>query len=74
MLYLAITYDKNLFMYQTREELYLAMSRMDFGAVDIYEVNKVSEVIAFYTLEVERDLTKEELEEIKAKFNEAKEE
>lgn len=72
MLYLAITYDKNLFMYQTKVELYLAMSRMDFGAFDVYEANEVSQVIAFYTLEVERDLTKEELEEIKKKFNEAK--
>jgi hypothetical protein len=72
MLYLSITYSKDLFIYQTRTELYKAMDSMDFGAFDIYEVNKVSEAIAFYTLEVERDLTKEELEAIKKMYNEAK--
>lgn len=72
MLYLSITYGKDLFMYQTRTELYKAMDSMDFGAFDVYEVNKVSEVIAFYTLEVERDLTKEELEAIRKLYSEAK--
>jgi len=72
MLYLSITYDKNLFMYKTKTELYKAMDSMDFGAFDIYEVNKVSEAIAFYTLEVERDLTKEELEAIKKMYSETK--
>ena len=72
MLYLSITYDKNLFMYKTKTELYKAMDSMDFGAFDVYEVNKVSEAIAFYTLEVERDLTKEELKAIRKMYSEAK--
>lgn len=72
MLYLSITYSKDLFMYQTKTELYKAMDSMDFGAFDVYGVENVSQAIAFYTLEVERDLTKEELEAIRKMYREAK--
>jgi len=72
MLYLAMTYSKDLFMYKTKLELYKSMDRMDFGAFNVYEISKVTEAIALYTLEVERDLTKEELEAIRKMYKEAK--
>lgn len=68
MKHIVITYDKNIFAFDTQREAYKAMDRMDFGNFEMHFAENSSEAIKQYTLSVERDLTTDEIINIKQLF------